>query len=45
LVHVSRERPAFNHPLMPLLQAAAAGFDFMRKPFARLSQMIVVAGH
>ena len=44
LVHASRERPAIYHPAMPFLQAAGAALDFARKPFARLSQMIVVAG-
>ena len=42
LVAVSAERPAIYHPVMPLLQAAGAAFDFARKPFSRLSQMIVV---
>ena len=42
LVAVSAERPAIYHPIMPLLQAAGAAFDFARKPFSRLSQMIVV---
>ena len=41
LVNVSAARPAIYHPLTPLLQAASAGFDFLRKPFgARLSQMV-----
>jgi 2-polyprenyl-3-methyl-5-hydroxy-6-metoxy-1,4-benzoquinol methylase len=44
LVRASRDRPAIYHPLMPLLMAASAAVDFMRKPFARLSQMIVVVG-
>jgi len=42
LVSVSSERPAIYHPLMPLLQAASAAFDFARAPFAKLSQMIVI---
>ena len=44
LVRASRERPAIYHPAMPFLQAAGAAFDFARKPFARLSQMIIIAG-
>lgn len=43
LVSVSAQRPAIYHPIMPLLQAAAAAFDFARSPFFRLSQMIVIA--
>jgi SAM-dependent methyltransferase len=42
LVSVTAERPAIYHPLMPLLQAGAAAFDFARAPFSRLSQMIFV---
>jgi SAM-dependent methyltransferase len=41
LVSVSADRPAIRHPVMPLLQAASAIFDFGRKPFSRLSQMVV----
>lgn len=42
LVTVSAERPSVFHPLTPLLQAVAAGFDFARAPFFPLSQMVVV---
>ncbi|HLW92616.1 MAG TPA: class I SAM-dependent methyltransferase [Roseiarcus sp.] len=42
LASVTAARPAIYHPLMPLLQAAGAAFDFARAPFARLSQMVVV---
>lgn len=42
LVQVTRERPAVYHPLFPLLAAAGAGFDFIRAPFAKLSQMLIV---
>jgi SAM-dependent methyltransferase len=45
LVEASSARPAIYHPFMPFLQAGAAALDFVRKPFAPLSQMIVVAGH
>jgi 2-polyprenyl-3-methyl-5-hydroxy-6-metoxy-1,4-benzoquinol methylase len=41
LVRLSRERPSYYHPLTPVLQVASAAFDFARKPFAPLSQMIV----
>jgi 2-polyprenyl-3-methyl-5-hydroxy-6-metoxy-1,4-benzoquinol methylase len=44
LVTVSSERPAIYHPMMPLLQAAGAAFDFLRQPLAQLSQMIIIAG-
>jgi 2-polyprenyl-3-methyl-5-hydroxy-6-metoxy-1,4-benzoquinol methylase len=42
LAEVSAQRPAIYHPAMPFLQAATAAFDFVRAPFARLSQMVVV---
>lgn len=42
LVRISADRPAIYHPLMPLLQIAGAGFDFLRKPFAKLSQMEIL---
>lgn len=42
LVTISADRPAIYHPLMPLLQIGAAGFDFLRQPFAKLSQMELV---
>jgi len=42
LAEVSAARPAIYHPAMPLLQAAAALFDFARRPFSRLSQMVVI---
>lgn len=42
LVHGSREKPIVYHPLIPVLQAVFAAFDFIRRPFSRLSQMIFV---
>jgi 2-polyprenyl-3-methyl-5-hydroxy-6-metoxy-1,4-benzoquinol methylase len=39
LVDISRERPSIYHPLVPLFQGLFAGFDFVRRPFAKLSQM------
>jgi hypothetical protein len=42
LVKITAERPAVAHPLIPLLQAGSAAFDFLRRPFAPLSQMEMV---
>jgi 2-polyprenyl-3-methyl-5-hydroxy-6-metoxy-1,4-benzoquinol methylase len=42
LVKISRQRPSIYHPLVPLFQALFAGLDILRKPLARLSQMIFV---
>jgi SAM-dependent methyltransferase len=39
LVRISADRPAVTHPLIPALQALSAAFDFLRRPFAPLSQM------
>ena len=39
IVSVTHQRPAINHPIMPLLQIGAAAFDFARAPFSNLSQM------
>lgn len=41
LVSASRDRPAPFHPIIPLLQAIFAAFDFARAPFAQTSQMFV----
>ena len=43
LVKITATRPAVAHPLIPLLQAASAAFDLLRRPFAPLSQMELVA--
>ena len=40
LIDISRERPLIYHPLVPLVQALFAGFDFIRGPFTKLSQML-----
>jgi 2-polyprenyl-3-methyl-5-hydroxy-6-metoxy-1,4-benzoquinol methylase len=45
LVSISAERPSFFHPLTPVLQGVMAAFDFARRPFSPLSQMVVVARH
>ncbi len=43
LVRITADRPAVAHPLIPVLQAASAAFDFARRPFAPLSQMELIA--
>jgi 2-polyprenyl-3-methyl-5-hydroxy-6-metoxy-1,4-benzoquinol methylase len=42
LVSADAMRPAIFHPLVPLLQAAFAVFDFARLPFFKLSQMVII---
>ena len=42
LVSITKERPVMFHPLFSLFGAAFAAFDFLRKPFAKTSQMFVV---
>jgi 2-polyprenyl-3-methyl-5-hydroxy-6-metoxy-1,4-benzoquinol methylase len=42
LIRVTKERPAVYHPLFAPLAGLAAGFDFIRQPFAKLSQMVLV---
>ncbi|MEI6643873.1 MAG: class I SAM-dependent methyltransferase [Novosphingobium sp.] len=42
VVKINADRPAVTHPLIPALQAASAAFDFLRRPFAPLSQMELV---
>jgi 2-polyprenyl-3-methyl-5-hydroxy-6-metoxy-1,4-benzoquinol methylase len=42
VIRVTRERPAVYHPLFPFLAGAAAAFDFVRAPFSKLSQMVIV---
>jgi len=44
LASVSQQRPVFSHPLFALLSAGFAGFDFMRRPFAKTSQMFFILG-
>ncbi len=38
-VEISREQPVVYHRLFPLLNAFFAAFDFLRRPFAKTSQM------
>jgi hypothetical protein len=42
VARVSAARPALHHPLMPFLQVLTAAFDFLRMPFAKLSQMEII---
>lgn len=44
LIEVSAQRPAYCHPLDPLLQASFAAFEFARAPFAQLSHMVFTLG-
>ncbi len=39
---LSAERPIVQHPLYPLFLGLFAGFDILRKPFAKTSQMFIV---
>jgi 2-polyprenyl-3-methyl-5-hydroxy-6-metoxy-1,4-benzoquinol methylase len=41
-ISITKARPAIYHPLFPFLSAFFAIFDFLRKPFARTSQMFFV---
>ena len=43
IISASAERPYATNPITPPLLALTAAFDFARRPFSRLSQMIVVA--
>jgi 2-polyprenyl-3-methyl-5-hydroxy-6-metoxy-1,4-benzoquinol methylase len=45
VVSVSRERPVVYHPLFSLFAAAFAALDFLRRPFAKTSQMFFVLEH
>lgn len=42
LVRISRQRPVVYHPLFGLLAASFAALDFVRRPFAKTSQMFFV---
>jgi 2-polyprenyl-3-methyl-5-hydroxy-6-metoxy-1,4-benzoquinol methylase len=44
-VEVSRERPVVYHPLFGVMAAAFAALDFVRRPFAKTSQMFFVLEH
>ncbi len=42
IISITRERPAIYHPLNSVLEILFAGFDFIRLPFAKTSQMVIV---
>ncbi len=42
LVHADAKRPSYTHPLIPFLTIIFAGFDFLRMPFTKTSQMFFV---
>jgi 2-polyprenyl-3-methyl-5-hydroxy-6-metoxy-1,4-benzoquinol methylase len=42
LIRLSAARPAYQHPLYGILTLFFAGIDFLRRPFARTSQMFVI---
>ena len=42
LARVDRNRPMPDHPLLPLLLAGFAAFDFARRPFSKTSQMFAI---
>jgi SAM-dependent methyltransferase len=44
LVRITRERPVVYHPLFGPLAGASAALDFLRRPFAKTSQMFFVLG-
>ena len=41
-IRINAQNPAYMHPLYPILLGIFAGFDFIRKPFAKTSQMFVL---
>src|SRR5439155_27337673 len=44
-VQINATRPSFMHPLYRLFLILFAGFDFLRSPFAKTSQMFCVLRH
>jgi SAM-dependent methyltransferase len=42
LANISQERPVFYHPLFGVLAAGFAALDFVRRPFAKTSQMFFI---
>ncbi len=45
LIKAGAEKPLVYHPLFSIISMATAAFDFARKPFAPLSQMLIVLKH
>lgn len=44
LVRITKERPVVYHPLFGPLAGVSAALDFLRRPFAKTSQMFFVLG-
>ncbi|MVT55892.1 methyltransferase domain-containing protein [Bradyrhizobium yuanmingense] len=44
LVEISAQRPAWYHPLHPILRSSFSAFELARTPFARLSHMVFTLG-
>jgi SAM-dependent methyltransferase len=42
ILKVTRDRPVIFHPLFPVISSLFAGFDFVRRPFAKTSQMFII---
>lgn len=42
IVKTGKERPVIFHPLFPFISSLFAAFDFIRRPFARTSQMFII---
>ena len=42
LVKTGKERPVIFHPLFPFISSLFASFDFIRRPFAKTSQMFII---
>lgn len=42
LVKTGKERPVIFHPLFPFISSLFAVFDFIRRPFAKTSQMFII---
>lgn len=45
LVRLDANRPAYQHPLYKIFTLFFAALDFLRRPFAKTSQMFVILGH
>src|SRR6185503_4372839 len=45
LVKITAQRPVVYHPLFGVFAAMFAALDFMRRPFAKTSQMFFVVEH
>jgi len=45
LIKITKQKPAEEHPICPLLNVLYAGFDFMRAPFSKTSQMFFLLSH